>query len=403
MKKNNLKTVLLLLCAAGAGFAQGIKWQETFDATTIPAGWRVIDADGSGAGLELVQQVTTPAGRAINPQTGSSFWSSDVQNASRAGVIDEWLISPRISVIYAGDSLYFWAGANDQGFDDSIRVKISTTDSRPVSFTRQLANIKVAGPAGNWTRYAFDLSDFDSSDIYFAINYYIRDGGPGGQHSDFVWIDNSGITGDAGTLNNAPSLAYLQQPVNAAVLDIEAPTIDFHWSASEDMDSEDTLHYTLSIINVFPQLHFSGITDTTFSLQWQDLLNVYGMYQWTVRVSDGTSMVAALDTFSFNLGIAPSAIDEALSSVAQDFVLQQNYPNPFNPTTFISYRLAENSSVDLSIYTMLGEKVATLVSEKQAAGDYKVQWDATGFASGVYLYRLQASDYRQIKKMVLIR
>jgi len=87
----------------------------------------------------------------------------------------------------------------------------------------------------------------------------------------------------------------------------------------------------------------------------------------------------------------------------EKFSLMQNYPNPFNPKTVINYQLPITNYVDLSIYNMLGQKVAVLVSEKQSAGSYQVEWDATGFASGVYFYILQAGDFRDVKKMVLLR
>jgi len=197
MKRKYMKSVLILIFTATGLFAQtNIKWQQTFDDTVIPGGWQVIDADGSASGLELVQTDSTFEAIELNAHAGQAFWSSNAQNSNRAGVIDEWLISPRISVIYDGDSLYFWAGANDQGFDDSIRVKISTTGNHIKDFSHQLANFKVDGPAGSWHRYGFDLSAFDSSDIYFAINYYIKDGGPGGLNSDFIWIDHPLISGD---------------------------------------------------------------------------------------------------------------------------------------------------------------------------------------------------------------
>jgi endonuclease/exonuclease/phosphatase family metal-dependent hydrolase len=83
--------------------------------------------------------------------------------------------------------------------------------------------------------------------------------------------------------------------------------------------------------------------------------------------------------------------------------LYQNYPNPFNPTTKINYELPITNYVDISIYNTLGQKVATLVSERQAAGVYQVEWDATGFASGVYYYKLRAGGFVQIRKMALIR
>ena len=90
------------------------------------------------------------------------------------------------------------------------------------------------------------------------------------------------------------------------------------------------------------------------------------------------------------------------------FTLNQNYPNPFNPKTVIRYsvgafRESPVQHVDLSIYNILGQKVATLVSTKQTAGNYNVTWNAGGFASGIYFYRIHAGDFVENHKMVLIR
>jgi len=89
------------------------------------------------------------------------------------------------------------------------------------------------------------------------------------------------------------------------------------------------------------------------------------------------------------------------------FRLDQNYPNPFNPKTIINYELPITNEIELSIYNLLGQKVATLVSEKQPAGKYQVEWDASGFASGIYVYRLnamgRAQNMVQTRKLVLLR
>jgi hypothetical protein len=85
------------------------------------------------------------------------------------------------------------------------------------------------------------------------------------------------------------------------------------------------------------------------------------------------------------------------------FELSQNYPNPFNPTTAIGYQLSAVSQVELSVYNLLGQKVVTLVSERQQAGSHQVEWDASAFASGVYYYRLEAGEFVEVKKMILLR
>jgi hypothetical protein len=92
------------------------------------------------------------------------------------------------------------------------------------------------------------------------------------------------------------------------------------------------------------------------------------------------------------------------TKLPEEFGLDQNCPNPFNPVTTINYQLPINSEVDLSVYNILGQKVATLVSKKQPAGQYEVQWDANGFASGVYLYRLETDNgFIETKKLVLLK
>jgi hypothetical protein len=87
-----------------------------------------------------------------------------------------------------------------------------------------------------------------------------------------------------------------------------------------------------------------------------------------------------------------------------EYQLDQNYPNPFNPKTVIRYSLPVTCHLDLSIYNLLGQKVATLVSERQQPGQHQIKWDASGFANGIYFYRLQAGyNYTATKKMLLIR
>jgi hypothetical protein len=83
--------------------------------------------------------------------------------------------------------------------------------------------------------------------------------------------------------------------------------------------------------------------------------------------------------------------------------LAQNYPNPYNPTTVVSYQLPVAGAVRLVVYDILGREVAVLVDEKQGAGSYSAHWDARGFASGVYFYRLQAGEFAETKKMILMK
>ncbi len=90
-------------------------------------------------------------------------------------------------------------------------------------------------------------------------------------------------------------------------------------------------------------------------------------------------------------------------SLPTEFALQQNYPNPFNPETNISFSLPAESDVSLVIYDILGSRVKTLINKKLIAGNYSVKFNAGDLSSGIYFYHLSASDYSDIKKMILIK
>jgi hypothetical protein len=102
-------------------------------------------------------------------------------------------------------------------------------------------------------------------------------------------------------------------------------------------------------------------------------------------------------------GIDPISSIKKEKTIPLHFQLYQNYPNPFNSRTVISWQLAVGNNVDLSIYNILGQKVATLVSEKQAAGYHRVEWDASEYASGLYFCKLKAGGYTKVRKLLLIR
>jgi hypothetical protein len=104
-----------------------------------------------------------------------------------------------------------------------------------------------------------------------------------------------------------------------------------------------------------------------------------------------------------------SVADEGGSTAIPDrFDLLQNYPNPFNPSTTITYKLPEATQVRIAVYNLLGQKVRTLVNTRQEAGVYAIQWDGRDdlgqpVASGTYLYRIDAGDFKAVKKMTLLK
>jgi hypothetical protein len=85
------------------------------------------------------------------------------------------------------------------------------------------------------------------------------------------------------------------------------------------------------------------------------------------------------------------------------FNLGQNFPNPFNPTTIIPFSLPSTGRARLEIYSLLGQRVATLVDREMPAGNHTAQWKASHLASGMYLYRLSHNGEVMVRKMVLVK
>ena len=97
-----------------------------------------------------------------------------------------------------------------------------------------------------------------------------------------------------------------------------------------------------------------------------------------------------------------------VNAVPEVFAIHQNYPNPFNPTTKINYDLPEDALVTINIYDVMGRSISTLISSPQSAGYRSIQWNATNsygepVSAGMYIYTIQAGEFRATKKMVLLK
>ncbi|MFA6469428.1 MAG: glucoamylase family protein [Bacteroidota bacterium] len=122
--------------------------------------------------------------------------------------------------------------------------------------------------------------------------------------------------------------------------------------------------------------------------------NVWKTSMKSKIISDG------LKKAGFTTVTSVSSVD---IGVPVEFSLAQNYPNPFNPATTISYQLSSESNVILKVYDVLGKEIAILVNERQIAGKYSVQFNASQLSSGLYFYKLYASSFTETKKMILTK
>jgi hypothetical protein len=123
-------------------------------------------------------------------------------------------------------------------------------------------------------------------------------------------------------------------------------------------------------------------------------------YFWKVRAGNAGGWGTASPTRRINFAWTGVNEERGLPTAVQ---LRNNFPNPFNPSTTIEFALPRESRVMLEVYSILGERVATLVNETRPAGYHTVVFDASGLASGIYLYRLTAGDIVKMNKMVLMK
>jgi carboxypeptidase T len=116
-----------------------------------------------------------------------------------------------------------------------------------------------------------------------------------------------------------------------------------------------------------------------------------------------TADMIGLEGLAMRTDVVQAVHPPPMLQAPQAFALSQNYPNPFNPNTTFSYALPRSSMVRLTVYDMLGREVAVLVHDRKEAGVHEVKFDASGLASGVYLYRIHAGDFVQSRKLLLLR
>lgn len=154
---------------------------------------------------------------------------------------------------------------------------------------------------------------------------------------------------------------------------------------------------------MFESIHISSDNGESWSPFNEGLINdwtfadleINGSYIWALRGFFGNAYRRPVIDLVTDL--------EEENSYEYNFQLEQNYPNPFNPSTIIRYNLPAEVNVILKVYDLLGTEVASLVDEEKPAGAYQVELNGINLASGIYLYRLQAGEYVNTRKMILLK
>lgn len=258
------------------------------------------------------------------------------------------------------------------------------------------------------------IVSIDSADFYFALGDIEIEG----QSVDFVEIAdtipvnnlaslNQYLETDPITVSDNCSFIYsvqygINDSVSAAAAMIDDRYVKFKVQLINDNTGEligtyDNITYNSENIynygNISYHINTQGIGNITVRLRLIVDNNFISDYSLAKIYSD-ESVLGKTNVRQINFNG-----NEAITS----YSLSQNYPNPFNPTTTIKYQIPKAGNVTLKVYDILGSEVATLVNEQKTEGRYEVNFNASSLASGVYIYRLQASDYTNVKKMILMK
>lgn len=206
-----------------------------------------------------------------------------------------------------------------------------------------------------------------------------------------------------GILKSVESLPYdLEEEITVALeqqLVGVSGEFTLAWSGLESIPSEWTV--TLHDYETGASVDLREVNEYTFMAESDVQAKANPM-----SILSGPSAIEmqASESARFGITIDPGVINSAESeTLPESFRLEQNYPNPFNPSTTIEYSVDKAGLVNVSVYNLMGQKVAELVNESKSAGSYKVQWNAASSASGMYYYRLEANGLSITRKMTLIK
>ena len=160
--------------------------------------------------------------------------------------------------------------------------------------------------------------------------------------------------------------------------------------------------------NIFVNSWNSGVfASSNFGLTWESLgmsgFGVSSLYSNSSNTeASNATLVAGTSDGNIYINTAPLvSVEETTPEVPESFSLSQNYPNPFNPSTLIEFTLPVKTNVILKVFNILGQEVRTLINGELVEGKYKVNFDAKGLASGVYIYQISSNAFTLSKKMIL--
>jgi len=361
----------------------------------------------------------------INGVSKPGFWELDSDPSGESGAtLFKHRFNMKTNLGYATDYLvenvrqnYFIYNMVAEDFDQDGREEIMIGDAQWYSY-----NIAYLDSTGVGTNRGYELKVMDFAEplsagylvsndmdgdgtkefITCGIGHYSgcigvikHTGAPGTNQWTPMWWDTAGIRAmpnvsvDTGRINGRYTLLY--------------PTVDYGYGYPKPYPILHLLAYTRNGVYTFyrsmkqVQDSTAFIGPTMFDIDKDGKMNILTPLGYEGIVSKAQIFLCDYEQLG-TIGINPIN-----TQVADKYELKQNYPNPFNPTTKIKFEIPKSGIVILKIYDITGKEIQTLVDEKLKPGKYESTFDGSKLSSGVYFYQIIAGDYKETKKMLMIK
>ena len=281
-----------------------------------------------------------------------------------AHLFDTWLFSGWTNLNnYFPNGAFLIRAVGNSGtiVDNQIPVAIAQVSPNPAGVNQTVIfnGESSYDPDGHITNYLWEFGDGQTSNQMNTTHSYSQ----AGQYTYRLTVtDNDGATGQTSgqiSITDAPS----------------------RW----------TIHPTSGAIAA------GSFRDITITFNSEGLAE--GNYQGQLNISSNAGSVV----IPVNILISTAVSVDEKPAIVYSYKLEQNYPNPFNPVTIISWELKSEEIVTLRIFDITGKEIATLVNERMDAGRYEIYFSAANLSSGVYLYRITAGDFTDVKRMIYLK
>lgn len=368
----------------------GATWtQVNYDSLNVPQriyfvdannGWMMRGTCGNGCGGDIRR--TTNGGISWSVSVNGYFSDLQVIDSNKATTVRSggWQVVQTGYAMQTNDGGLTWR-TQIIGFDLGTVSVCSITDSIAVVVTHNFAGAR------------------DSL-------YWTTDGGttwvprpnPTDEHLSRVYFTDAltgWAVGDNGTILHTTNGGNpVPVELNSFTATANNKEVILNWSTATELNNQG-----------FEVQRKFGANDfvTVGSVKGNGTTTSQNQYTFVDELVDGGKYYYRLKQIDYGGTFEYSNIIEVEVSILDKFTLEQNYPNPFNPVTTIGYVLQDKSYTRLTLLNTLGEEIAALVNEEQDKGYHKVQLDGSKLTSGVYFYRLNAANYVETKKMILLR